>query len=323
MSGVDARVCRFADPHAGSANLLTLRKTVAGGNGFAARPFTAHYSVDHQPLTEYLSVESGVDGMKLANIAPAIARVLDYPEATASVIARFGRDAKLLTHGARGRHVPEATALDAARLLIAMMVTESPARAPDIMRDFGGLQLLESLSFYGDDRPEDIALMFPAGISFDAAVARVLTSMSDLDSIAWMRRVARQFGHNDDEPTTMFPIDVVIDRSGFEAKLCFFDAQIIFTSGILQQIKTRHDRDESEQERLRREAIFSKYRAMASRYERAIKVTCRVEVDVVAAVASLLSGIRFDEALDSPEVAARTLNEQASRADHAAAVEAG
>lgn len=56
------------------------------------------------------------------------------------VYARFLKEAGLLTTGARGVNAPDMTYLDAARMTIALMATDSPAQCVDRVKQFGPLK---------------------------------------------------------------------------------------------------------------------------------------------------------------------------------------
>jgi hypothetical protein len=77
--------------------------------------------------------------MTPGELTKAVAGATLMPEATVTAHARMLREAGLLTTGARGVNAPEMTPLDAARLLLSVMVTERPSRAVDAVRDFGSL----------------------------------------------------------------------------------------------------------------------------------------------------------------------------------------
>lgn len=64
---------------------------------------------------------------------------LNLPVPTVAGAFRVLRESGLMTTGARGVNAPDMTDLDAARMLIAMLVTERPAYAESSARDFGQL----------------------------------------------------------------------------------------------------------------------------------------------------------------------------------------
>lgn len=70
----------------------------------------------------------------------ALDEILGVPARTVTVYDRFLRQAGLLTKHGRGRGSAHRTPLDAARIVIALLVTNSPARAVDAVLDFGQFQ---------------------------------------------------------------------------------------------------------------------------------------------------------------------------------------
>ena len=59
------------------------------------------------------------------------------PLETVTVYARLLKEAGLLTTGARGRNAPDMTPLDAARLVLAILTTNSPSQCVERVRRFG------------------------------------------------------------------------------------------------------------------------------------------------------------------------------------------
>lgn len=72
-----------------------------------------------------------------------IAAAVQIPTATINMFVRVLREERLITTGARGVNAPPMTYLDAARILIALLVTDRPARAAEAVRDFGSLECVE------------------------------------------------------------------------------------------------------------------------------------------------------------------------------------
>ncbi len=104
-----------------------------------------------------------------------------YPEPTVAIVARKLREAGLLTKGGRGRSAAHMSPLDAARLVLAFLVTESPGRAVEAVTDFGSMRAqrtdqgdrfegLDIHSLYGapaDPMLEDVIAHIIAGFSDD------------------------------------------------------------------------------------------------------------------------------------------------------------
>lgn len=77
---------------------------------------------------------------KVADLIVDMASVLRIDPKTVATYARHLREAGMLSQGGRGRGGADATELDAARLLIAIMVDGYAKEAPQILKDFGRLK---------------------------------------------------------------------------------------------------------------------------------------------------------------------------------------
>ncbi len=80
------------------------------------------------------------DRMKSAAFNKLIADALTTPEISVIVYARRLKEAGLMTTGARGRNAPEMTPLDAARLTLAILTTDSPLHCVERVRRFGSIK---------------------------------------------------------------------------------------------------------------------------------------------------------------------------------------
>ncbi|WP_234050738.1 MULTISPECIES: hypothetical protein [unclassified Xanthobacter] len=78
--------------------------------------------------------------MFIGQLVKAIAEATGVPEATVAVYTRVLRESGLITSGARGVNAPKMTTLDAARVLLAMIITDKPSRAAEAVSDFGSLR---------------------------------------------------------------------------------------------------------------------------------------------------------------------------------------
>lgn len=81
--------------------------------------------------------------VKSGGFIVGVASALNLPEPTVSGAFRVLRESGLMTSGARGVNAPDMTYLDAARMLIAMLVNERPAYAESGARDFGRLVCID------------------------------------------------------------------------------------------------------------------------------------------------------------------------------------
>ena len=83
---------------------------------------------------------SYTDNMKSDAFNQMIATAYTMPKRTVIVYARLLKEAGLLTTGARGRHAPEMTPMDAARMAIAILATESPSQCVERVRRFSQIK---------------------------------------------------------------------------------------------------------------------------------------------------------------------------------------
>jgi hypothetical protein len=77
--------------------------------------------------------------MKSASFISAMAHVFNVPHKTMVTYDRFLKEGGLLTTGARGVNAPHMTPLDAARVTIALLSTETPGQAVERVKRFGTL----------------------------------------------------------------------------------------------------------------------------------------------------------------------------------------
>lgn len=82
--------------------------------------------------------------MKSAAFNKMIAQALTTPEHSVIVYARRLKEAGLMTTGARGRNAPEMTPMDAARLTLAILTTDSPLQCVEFVTRFGQLKFSPS-----------------------------------------------------------------------------------------------------------------------------------------------------------------------------------
>src|SRR4051794_19773056 len=75
----------------------------------------------------------------ISDLATELSVVTGIPRETVSGVSRYLREAGLLSQKGRGRGAARATALDTARLCIALMVGGKAKNAPTVVSDFGAL----------------------------------------------------------------------------------------------------------------------------------------------------------------------------------------
>ena len=117
---------------------------------------------------------------KLSDLVHDIAVVFRIDEKTVATYARHLREAGLLSQGGRGRHAANATALDAARLLIAMSVPGHAKDSPEAVADFGGLVMYQASE--ADERPKlriAVFLGLETPCSLESTLAAIIAAYGD------------------------------------------------------------------------------------------------------------------------------------------------
>lgn len=106
------------------------------------------------------------------------ANALRLPEVTVTLHHRAIRKAGLMHKSGRGRSAPQVSALDASRLLIALMGARIIREAPDAVRAIGRYR--QVTSEVDRNVPFMPADMLPEGHAFEDALAKVLSDMAML-----------------------------------------------------------------------------------------------------------------------------------------------
>lgn len=131
------------------------------------------------------------NSMKSASFNKMIAAALTTPETSVIIYARRLKEAGLMTTGARGRNAPEMTPMDAARLTLAILTTDSPLQCVERVQRFG--QIKYSPSFkknyrgYETIQPDHFATLFK-GETLEEVLAYMFglpASMGIEDSCKW------------------------------------------------------------------------------------------------------------------------------------------
>lgn len=102
--------------------------------------------------------------MKSAAFTDAMAHAFDVPHKTMVTYTRFLKEAGLLTTGARGVNAPDMTQLDAARVTIALLATDTPGQAVERVKCFGPIpysaSFQKSWPWYKNIGPDEFAATF-------------------------------------------------------------------------------------------------------------------------------------------------------------------
>lgn len=124
-----------------------------------------------------------------------IAQAYTTPLKTVTVYARLLKEAGLLTTGARGRNAPDMTPLDAARLTLAMLTTDSPAESVERVKRFGKIKYSPGyrrpVPGYETIQPERFASLFQGETLED-----VLAFMFSLPAVMGFNECCTWFNKN-------------------------------------------------------------------------------------------------------------------------------
>lgn len=114
---------------------------------------------------------------RLSDLVLDLAAVLRMEATTINTYARHLREAGLLSQGGRGVNAAHVTALDAARLLIALMVDGYAKDAPQIVRDFGRAVLFLADE---DEQPEDLQFRSLLGLEIGCSLEQFFAGIIEL-----------------------------------------------------------------------------------------------------------------------------------------------
>lgn len=118
--------------------------------------------------------------MKPGMFNKMIAEAYRVEEKTVVVFTRALKEEGLLTTGARGVNAPDMIPRDASRTTIALLATDKPTRAAEMVRRFGGLLYVPSKS--SGDHPPEFGIR--DGITFEEVLTAIFTSDVALWAVA-------------------------------------------------------------------------------------------------------------------------------------------
>lgn len=132
--------------------------------------------------------------MKAAAFNQMIADALTMPLSTVTNYARFLKEADLMTTGARGVNAPDMTALDAARLVIAILSTPNPGYCAERVARFGKIKYSPSYRKryrgYEVIQPDEFRALFK-GETLEDVLASIFALPSEIGAEAaceWHRK---------------------------------------------------------------------------------------------------------------------------------------
>lgn len=144
---------------------------------------------------DWRSFARHTDRMKSAAFNKMIAHALTTPEASVINFARRLKEAGLLTTGARGRNAPEMTPMDAARLTLAILTTDSPLHCIERVLRFGQIKYSPNYkNFYrGHEtiKPDDFTRLFQG-----ETLEEVLAYMFGLPASVGIEKSSEWFNRN-------------------------------------------------------------------------------------------------------------------------------
>ncbi len=133
--------------------------------------------------------------MKSAAFNAVIAKAFTVPLKTVTVYTRLLKEAGLLTTGAGGRNAPEMTPMDAARLTIALLATNSPSQCVERVQRFGKIKYSPKFTsiFRGTEiiQPEQFSQLFKG-----ETLEEVLAYIFSLPGLMGIERSAEWFHEN-------------------------------------------------------------------------------------------------------------------------------
>ena len=124
----------------------------------------------------------------ISHIVKELAASTGTAEKSITVIARWLREDGLLSQKGHGRGAAQATPLDAARLLIALMIGGKSKNAPQAVRDFG--QLVISPPYLDEENRTSIERHFglPSCRTFEEGLAVLIDVWGNGDAMRAMRK---------------------------------------------------------------------------------------------------------------------------------------
>jgi hypothetical protein len=127
--------------------------------------------------------------MKSSGLERLMAEVLDLEYATVRLTLRHLKAAGLISTGPRGPGAPEMTALDVARAVLAVLVTDRPVRAVEAVRDFGALMMAPA---HYEWKRGETSLEALTGISGTFTAEEALAALFTLYSREWKPASGRE-----------------------------------------------------------------------------------------------------------------------------------
>lgn len=208
------------------------------------------------------------------------------PAASVALYVRHLRESGLIESGAHGVNARSVTYMEAARLLIALLVTDKPSRSSQVVQDFGKTQFSKIIS------DKEVAswnsLWQKSGIleakTFEEAVATAIQVFAD-------QQDSTEFEHAkiyENFPLYLPRIDIGVQPSDLAAFIRLDKDLMRFDHAYVAMELKAEGTDRSSLSTPERLAQHPEYRAARDRYHSAIKSERWVDQDVVDDIASVM-----------------------------------
>jgi hypothetical protein len=222
---------------------------------------------------------------RLSDLVIDLAAVLRMEATTINTYARHLREAGLLSQGGRGVNAAQVTPLDAARLLIAMMVDGHAKDAPQTVRDFGGALLFSAKE---DEQPAELNMQTLLGLNLGCSLEQFIAAMINVWADDEKRAVIFDYS-----PEYLAAMTVDIDSVSVSAS-CYVKYGVY-------EFHSRQFVEASEGMERGDYAAGRPYTEMSDRYFRGLRRKTRISVGELHRVGELIGGHRDAGILPSEE----------------------
>jgi hypothetical protein len=227
----------------------------------------------------------------IGKLTEAVAEALQFPLPTVRKFARVLREEELISKKGHGRGADHATPLDAARLIIALMVTARPAEAGEVVRDFGALVMghAQEMRITRGDRVTGATFTLAAACglpkrhAFDAAVAAIISGFSDDRFISAFLSEAHQLVT--ELPFVSLPrVEVGVLDTALAAGIQIGSNSYKYNFGAFVDCPVGEPLDKAARQ----------FERVARKYKRGIESRRTVDLDVLRKIALVVNGAEID-----------------------------
>lgn len=226
----------------------------------------------------------------IGKLGEAVAGILQFPLPTVRKFARVLRDEKMISKKGHGRGADHATALDAARLIIALMVTPRPAESAEVAGDFGALvlshaseaKIISGGKQIGGSFTLAAACGLPKRHRFDEAVAAILSGFAEERFVEAFLSEARRL--HEQLPLVDTPqVSIGVHDTGLGAKIRLGSSEYHYTFHSMVDVKPG-----------KLDAAARQFEKALKKYRRGIHSFRQVDIKELRAIAAVLNGKEID-----------------------------